>query len=63
MQQLLDFFVRVGDVTLGILFTIIWIALLIIIIIEIIDFLIVDPIRRTRQNDDNEYVVNTSEED
>ena len=46
MEQLLDFLVRLGEVTLGIVAAIIWIVIAFAVIIEIVDFLVVDPLRR-----------------
>lgn len=49
MEQVFDVLSRIGEVTLGIIATIFWLLVIGIILIELVDFLIVDPIRRTRQ--------------
>lgn len=49
LHNLQDFLVTLGQVTLGIVALIFWVIVIIGLLIELIDFLIVDPIRRTRQ--------------
>lgn len=49
MEHVFDVLSRLGEVTLGLVAAIFWFIVIVGILIELVDFLIVDPIRRTRQ--------------
>ena len=61
MDTVLDFFVRTGDITVGVLAALLILVIILAGIIEVIDFLIVDPINRKRSSEDE--TVNTEEND
>ena len=47
MEQVFNFFARLGDVALGVFVAVCLLIIVLAAIIEIIDFLIVDPIKRS----------------
>lgn len=49
MEQVFDFLARLGDVMLGIIMFILLVLLALVVLIEIVDFLFVDPIRRSTE--------------
>lgn len=54
MEQLFDFLTRLGEVVVGIIAAVLILILLFGLLIELIDWLIVDPIKRARQTESPE---------
>lgn len=64
MNTLFDFLARFGEVTVGIIAFVCVMLFLIVLIIELVDFLIVDPIKRSQNPPaSTDEVLFTSKED